>query len=261
MWVVLQLMAIGLIGTALVLESQRGAIVLAVFALGAMASSSDRSSSYWCAFGRRALPFGLCSSVSTSSRQAVTHRQPRPILCRRLRRISSLALPTQRGSNRPCRGTSQDLSRGLRRVSPNRSGMGPGRSRWRPINLGNAAAARYRIRSEQRCSGVRICRTAALSLCRWRGLSTVYRLASRRRDPLTIAVLGVAVVTLFQWLNGDLYSVAWLFWLTLGWADFQQLEAWSDTSSPDLPMAEFPNALITPNRRTATPQPRPQKRD
>ena len=56
-----------------------------------------------------------------------------------------------------------------------------------------------------------------------RGLSTVYRLAVRRRDPLSIAVLGVAGATLFQWLNGDLYSVAWLFWLTLGWADRQPL--------------------------------------
>ena len=58
----------------------------------------------------------------------------------------------------------------------------------------------------------------------WRGLGTVYRLAALRRDPLSIAVLGVAGVTLFQWLNGDLYSVAWLFWLTLGWADQQGLD-------------------------------------
>ncbi len=39
LWVVLQLMAIGLIGTALVLSSQRSALVVVVFALGAMAAA------------------------------------------------------------------------------------------------------------------------------------------------------------------------------------------------------------------------------
>jgi hypothetical protein len=46
-----------------------------------------------------------------------------------------------------------------------------------------------------------------------------YRLAVRRRDTLALAALGLLVVMLFQWLNGDLYSVAWLVWLSLGWVD------------------------------------------
>ena len=52
-----------------------------------------------------------------------------------------------------------------------------------------------------------------------RGLVGTYRLAARRRDTLELATLGVLVVALFQWLNGDLYSVAWLVWLGLGWVD------------------------------------------
>jgi hypothetical protein len=50
-------------------------------------------------------------------------------------------------------------------------------------------------------------------------LLSTYRLASRRRDALAFAVLGLLVVMLDQWLNGDLYSVAWLVWLSLGWVD------------------------------------------
>jgi hypothetical protein len=51
------------------------------------------------------------------------------------------------------------------------------------------------------------------------GLFGTYRLAARRRDTLALATLGLLVVTLSQWLNGDLYSVAWLVWLALGWMD------------------------------------------
>jgi hypothetical protein len=51
------------------------------------------------------------------------------------------------------------------------------------------------------------------------GLRCTYRLAARRRDALAFAALGLLVVMLDQWLNGDLYSVAWLVWLSLGWVD------------------------------------------
>jgi hypothetical protein len=51
------------------------------------------------------------------------------------------------------------------------------------------------------------------------GLSGAYRLASRRRDALAVVALAVLVVTLFQWLNGGLYAVAFLPWLILGWVD------------------------------------------
>lgn len=46
-----------------------------------------------------------------------------------------------------------------------------------------------------------------------------FRQARRRRDLLTLAVLGVALVTLFQWLSGGNYAVAPLPWLLLGWLD------------------------------------------
>jgi hypothetical protein len=54
------------------------------------------------------------------------------------------------------------------------------------------------------------------------GLGTVYRVAVRRHDALALAGLGVCFVMLFEWLNGGQYSVAFLPWLVLGWADRQE---------------------------------------
>jgi hypothetical protein len=54
-----------------------------------------------------------------------------------------------------------------------------------------------------------------------RGITSAYRVASRHPGPVPLAVMGILIVTLFQWLNGGLYSVIWLPWLCLGWLDQQ----------------------------------------
>lgn len=50
-----------------------------------------------------------------------------------------------------------------------------------------------------------------------------FRLAMRqaraRRDLLSLAALGIMLVTAFQWLNGGVYAVAPLPWLVIGWLD------------------------------------------
>lgn len=48
---------------------------------------------------------------------------------------------------------------------------------------------------------------------------STYRFASRRRDALSLAALGILTVTLLQWLNGGHYATAFLPWLLLGWLD------------------------------------------
>ena len=51
------------------------------------------------------------------------------------------------------------------------------------------------------------------------GIRVVYRTACARRDPLALIALGIVTVTFLQWFNGGLYSVAFLPWLAMGWAD------------------------------------------
>ncbi|HSX23152.1 MAG TPA: hypothetical protein VLE97_10305 [Gaiellaceae bacterium] len=51
------------------------------------------------------------------------------------------------------------------------------------------------------------------------GLSQAYRFARTRGDRLAYLGLAIVTLTLLQWLNGGLYSVAFLPWLILGWVD------------------------------------------
>lgn len=51
------------------------------------------------------------------------------------------------------------------------------------------------------------------------GLSHTYRAATRRHDPAGIFALGVVMVLLLEWFNGDLYASSWLVWLCLGFID------------------------------------------
>lgn len=57
------------------------------------------------------------------------------------------------------------------------------------------------------------------------GIRLVYTMARRRGDLLSLVGLGIVVVTMFQWLNGGLYSVAFLPWLVLGWSERRASDA------------------------------------
>jgi hypothetical protein len=67
-------------------------------------------------------------------------------------------------------------------------------------------------------------------------LSTAYRLATRRRDAIGMFVIGILAASLLQWTNGDLYSVCWLVWLFLGFADRM-------LRTEDEPLVEEPEAV------------------
>lgn len=51
------------------------------------------------------------------------------------------------------------------------------------------------------------------------GTTRTYRLAAIRRDAVSLAALGIVVVTFLQWLNGGHYAVMFWAWLALGWVD------------------------------------------
>lgn len=63
-----------------------------------------------------------------------------------------------------------------------------------------------------------------------------YKSAIVRRDPMAIAAVGILVVTLFQWLNGGMYSVIWLPWMILGWIDGQRAD--------ERPLRPSPSAAV-----------------
>lgn len=47
----------------------------------------------------------------------------------------------------------------------------------------------------------------------------LYRQAAKWRDPLSLAALGIVLVTALQWLNGGHYATMFWPWLVLGWLD------------------------------------------
>jgi hypothetical protein len=70
-------------------------------------------------------------------------------------------------------------------------------------------------------------------LALWRA----YVLAKIRRDPLSLAALGILVLSSLQWLNGGHYSIVFIIWLVLGWLDRASLapapEATARTEEPE----------------------------
>lgn len=57
----------------------------------------------------------------------------------------------------------------------------------------------------------------------WQSIKTTYRTAVASRDVVALFGLGMIMAVLFQWTNGDLYSVCWLIWLFLGYLDMKLL--------------------------------------
>jgi hypothetical protein len=217
-WVVIQLVMIALIGTAEVLESQRSSLVLLVFALGAMtAARTGRRPAGGVLLGALfllLLYLGVNQFASPSATQE-TATNSTSVLTSHL--LSGIANPTGQGSTLP--GHFSRLVSGIESGFSEPIGHGTGSITLAASNLGNASQLGTELDPSNAAVAFGFAGLLAYLIVAGRGLSTVYRLAARGKDPISIAVLGVAGVTLFQWLNGDLYSVAWLFWLTLGWAD------------------------------------------
>ncbi len=59
----------------------------------------------------------------------------------------------------------------------------------------------------------------------WYAIRTSYRAAVRTDDVVAVFTLGILMGVLFEWTNGDLYSVCWVLWLFLGYLDMKMLRA------------------------------------
>jgi hypothetical protein len=59
----------------------------------------------------------------------------------------------------------------------------------------------------------------------WQAIKTAYQDAQLRHDVVSLFALGMLMAVLFQWTNGDLYSVCWLIWLFLGYLDVSVIRA------------------------------------
>jgi hypothetical protein len=210
----LALGAIGLVGFALVLASVRTSLVLTAAALGSIAAARVRlrpgAALLAGALAIVALGVGLSyvsvSSQTTSAAGTLLQHD-----------ISGITNPTGSGSSLPGHlsetfdgvkaAFSQPIGYGTGSVTPASGRLGPAAIAGTDSDLGNAG------------TGLGLLGFILYVVVVFQGLLCTYRLAARRRDALAFAALGLLVVMLDQWLNGNLYSVAWLVWLSLGWVD------------------------------------------
>jgi hypothetical protein len=219
-WVVAQLSAVGLIGTALVFESERGAIVLVLFALGLMVSARTGNRPTSALFFGALLLFLLYLAVDQLWSPSLTQASsPNSVSAMTSHLFAGLSNPTGQQSTLPAHIS--EVESGIASGFTQPIGYGTGAITLATSHLGQAAALGSEADPGNASTAFGFVGLLLYLLVAGRGLTVVYRLAAHLRDPVSVIVLGIAVVTLFQWLNGALYSVAWLFWLTLGWADSQ----------------------------------------
>jgi hypothetical protein len=220
------LAAIALLGWALVLESGRSSVLLTVVALFVMLAARSNLRLGGAALvgivGIALLIFvaGQFGATPTYSGQGTS-----PLTSHLL---TGLANPTAKGSSLV--GHTHELVHGIGSAFSHPLGSGTGSVTIAAGHFGAAQslgtgsqtlAAGHGSEADLSNAGVAL---GLLGLFLFVlilafGLSGTYRLASDRRDAVGLAALGLVVVTLLQWLNGDLYSVSWLVWLTLGWVD------------------------------------------
>lgn len=204
---------IALLATALWFESARGTIVLLLAALCLMAGAAKgfsplRSILLGVAV-LAALPFVIAhvtpAQSSTSASSQLTEHQ-----------VAGLSNPFGEASTLP--GHIRLVISGVREAFLSPVGRGVGSVTIAASKFGTAESG-----AEADPGNVAIAAgllgLAVYALAFVFGFRTVYRLAVFRRDNISLAALGILTVTLFQWLNGAQYAVAFLPWLSLGWAD------------------------------------------
>lgn len=211
--------ALALLGTAIFLDSERTIVVLVVAAVGVMLAAVG---------GLRATRAGLAglaalgllvavatylapgSSPSGTSTGALVGHQVSGLSQPLNPKDSTLGIHFQEMVTGLRSGFTDPAGHGTGAINEAASKFG-GKVQGTEVDPSNAAVA------------FGLLGLAAYLVVVVKGLGGAYLLASRRRDPLALAVLGLLVVTFLQWLNGGQYAVAWLPWLALGWVDRQML--------------------------------------
>ncbi len=215
----LHLAAIGLVGTALVLASVRTSIVLAVVALGAMAAARAglRPSAALFAGGIAVVLLSIGLGQVSVAPETNTSAAANPTGTLFQHDVSGIANPT--GTNSTLSGHVAETVRGIGSAFSLPIGHGTGSVTLAAGRLGGAATTGTEDDLGNAGEALGLPGLLVYLVIAVGGLLRCYQLAARRRDVLALAILGVLIVALGQWLNGNLYSVAWLAWLGLGWMD------------------------------------------
>jgi hypothetical protein len=215
----LPLAAIGLVGYALVLSSVRTSLVLAAAALGSIAAARVRlrPGTALLAGALAVVALGIGFSQVSLSAQTTTSAAANPTGTLLQHDISGITNPTGSGSSLP--DHLSEIFDGIKSAFSQPIGYGTGSVTQASGHLGGPSSAGKESDLANAGTGLGLLGLFLYVVVVVQGLLCTYRLAARRRDTLALAALGLLIVMLDQPLNGGLYSVAWLVWLSLGWVD------------------------------------------
>ncbi len=214
----LHLAATATVATALWFESERTAVFLGALAVGVMLAARLRLRPWGILVGGAGailLLIFLGGHLGSSGGSGATS-----VLSRHLR--TGISSPFSQGSSLPghIRATRIGILEGIR----NPIGHGTGASTLGASRY-NAHAKTVGTEYDPGNIGIDF---GILGLFLYVSITfyairTAYRAAVLGRDVVGLFGLGMLMATLFQWFNGDLYSVCWLIWLFLGYLDFKLL--------------------------------------
>jgi hypothetical protein len=227
-------------GAAIFLDSSRGVVVLTVIGVAAVTSAQWgvglSKASLLVAASLVALSFGLqrvyTGGPGASRVAALVQHQVAGLAKPTDSKESTLLFHARLVLNGLADGVRNPVGRGAGAVSIASSRFGGNAGRTE-VDFSNVAVA------------LGLPGLALFIYIAFSGWLLSYRHASRDRDPLVLAALGVLLVTSFQWLNGGQYAVAPLPWLVLGWLDRRSAETTADPSSsaPLVHMGSDPGPL------------------
>lgn len=218
--------ALALLSWALVVASLRSVLVLLPVAFGVMFAAARGFGVGRTALGGLAGLLVLGAAVTALDPSAVGGDRTSALLSRQVEGLSDPLNPAV--STLPAHF--EQLMSGVGQAISNPAGQGVGAVTLAGSRFG--AETRAGTEADPSNAAVALGLPGLVSYCLIvaLGFRVAFRTARSRRDVLSLAALGILVVTSLQWLNGGAYAVAPLPWLVLGWLDRHSLEAPSASS-------------------------------
>ncbi|MEI6700761.1 MAG: hypothetical protein WCL38_03280 [Actinomycetota bacterium] len=250
----LPLSAMAVISYALYYEAQRTILFLTVFAVGVTIAARFRVRPLGVAVCGVVAIFGLIffAGKFTAGGTAVCHEGDQQ--CTLSQRSNTIANPTGAGTS--FSGHLTETRKGMVAGVVHPLGRGVGSTTLAAGKFNTVRAARGtefdpgNAGTALGIGGLVLYPTMVVLAFR-----AAYKVATRRRDFIGIFVIGAMAVDLMQWLNGDLYSVTWLVWLFIGWAEAQSRMPDSEPVEAILPLDPHPHPASfgdedAPSRKT-----------
>ena len=216
-WKLVQIVPIFVIADALYYEAQRTLLFMSVFAAAVVVAARFRvRPTGVMVFG--ALAIMALPSVASALGGSSSNCQQGQAACQLSQRSNTIANPT--GSNTTFSGHVAETKKGVVAAFTRPLGSGVGSTTLAASRFNTARAGRgTEFDPGNAGTSLGIVGLLLYIVMVYLVFRYCYRSAILSGDAVGLFALGIASVDLLQWLNGDLYSVTWLTWLFIGWAE------------------------------------------